>query len=87
MKTFEYTSKSGKNYFLQPEANLRFADLSGLDLSLVDLNRANLYGSDLCGTNLTNANLTKTNLTRARRNSSDPTIQGWQVQNGVLVRK
>lgn len=47
---------------IQPEADLRGADLSEADLSGADLSGADLFGADLSGANLATANLNEADL-------------------------
>ena len=77
-------------------ANLSGANLSGANLSRADLSRANLYGANLSGANLSRANLyganlywadlSGANLHGASRYNSDTLINGWKIENGILVR-
>lgn len=72
-------------------AGLHGAYLRGADLCDADLCGANLSGADLRIANLRNANLHNANLRNARfdgcfRLPSDPTIPGWAVRGGTLVR-
>ena len=56
---------NGKGYYIQPDANLYAANLSGASLRY-----ANLIGADLTGANLTVANLRYADLIGAKADSS-----------------
>jgi len=53
------TGTDGKEYTVEPDANLRDANSSGADLSDADLWRANLRDTNLSDANLKGANLSK----------------------------
>ena len=65
---------------LIPRANLSRANLSGADLSRADLSGADLYGANLSGANLSGANLS-----RAARSRFDAPIEGYKLENGILL--
>ena len=79
----------GKEYIIEPEANLSSADLEGADLnranlSNADLREANLSGANLSGANLWRANLSGADLIRARLRGaiwSDDTVfpEGFEI--------
>ena len=51
------TGTDGKEYTVEPDANLRDANLSDADLWRANLRGANLIRADLRGTNLNSADL------------------------------
>ena len=51
------TGTDGKEYTIEPEANLNGADLRGADLGGADLSKANLSGADLSKVSLTDVYL------------------------------
>ena len=64
------TGTDGKEYTIEPRANLSqanlvFADLSGADLRDANLSQANLVYADLSGADLRDANLEWANLSGA----------------------
>ena len=71
------TGTDGKEYTVEPDANLRDANSSGADLSDADLWRANLRD-----TNLSDANLKGDNLSKSIDGCSDGTLCAFSYTVG-----
>ena len=67
-------------------ANLRRADLRSANLRRADLRSADLHGAYLRSADLHGAYLWEAYLHGAYRSAHDPSIPGWVVSDGRLVR-
>ena len=70
------TGTDGKEYTVEPDANLRDANSSGADLSDADLSDADLWRANLRDTNLRDTNLRDTNL-------SDANLKGANLSKSI----
>ena len=78
------TGTDGKEYTIEPRADLRWAYLIRADLTDVCLSKANLTGADLTGADLSKANLSeadlsKVNLIRAIWNDETVFPEGFEI--------
>ena len=70
----------GKEYTIEPEANLRDANLIG-----ADLNGADLRGADLRGSDMSTANLVGTILYESKYNNATRWPDGFDPQEAGAV--